>query len=563
MAKKQKSKKYSPSLKTAIGRSTRRPRAAESILLWTQAHSHVVFLVLMTIASLRIISTYNVFSHTSDEPTHIACGMEWLSKGTFLYEPKHPPLARVAAAMGPYLAGVRSYGTRNMFTEGLAVLLRDGHYDRNLFLARLGILPFFWVASLVVYLWAKKYVGEPGATVAVLFFTFLPPILAHGGLATTDMALAAMVGASFLSGLVWLEQPTARYGLLFGALTGLAVLSKLSALVFIPAGFAAALIWYVLTTRPGIFSILRAVKAHLATFALAVLTGSVTIWAGYRFSVGSVSFATVRLPAPELYAGIQQLIEHNRVGHPAYLLGQHSRSGWWYYYLVVLAVKTPLPFLAMLLYGLLCKKKRESTFATGLAMAFSLGILLFSLTSRINIGVRHILPVYIGFSVVVGAAATRLVQRARNFRLAAYMFGGLVLWMVLGSALSHPDYLPYFNALAGNRPEQVLIDSDLDWSQDMKRTAKRLKALGAAEVAYSPFSLSDPVAQGFPPVKRFNPLTPSPGWNAANLTMLKGLRFGYWEHPEVKFWADEIKPTERIGKGMLLWYFPPSKPSEQ
>src|SRR6185295_5001467 len=101
-----------------------------------------------------------------------ACGLEWLSEGRYHYETQHPPLARVAAALGPYLAGTRSYNTSEMWEEGMAILFRDDHYDRTMFLARLGMLPFFWAGCLVVYLWAKRYFGEPSAFFAVLCFTF-------------------------------------------------------------------------------------------------------------------------------------------------------------------------------------------------------------------------------------------------------------------------------------------------------------------------------------------------------------------------------------------------------
>src|SRR5580700_921542 len=132
---------------------------------------HIFVFLLVLVGSARIASTYWVFSQTSDEPPHIACGMEWLSRGTYHYEAQHPPLARAAVALGPFLAGVRSFGLPDMADEGMALLYRDGHGDRNLALARLGILPFFWIACTVVYLWAKRYFGETAAAFAVLCFT--------------------------------------------------------------------------------------------------------------------------------------------------------------------------------------------------------------------------------------------------------------------------------------------------------------------------------------------------------------------------------------------------------
>jgi len=148
--------------------------------------SRIIAVVLVAIASLRIAGTYPVFNQTFDEPLHIACGVEWL--GSVVCADETPPLARVAAAAGPYLLGARSKGTpyRDMdseYKEGAAILYRGHRYDLTLALARLGILPFFWIACLVVYQWGKRY-GAGVAVVAVFLFSFLPPVLGHEGFLT-------------------------------------------------------------------------------------------------------------------------------------------------------------------------------------------------------------------------------------------------------------------------------------------------------------------------------------------------------------------------------------------
>src|SRR5215472_10514832 len=109
---------------------------------------------LVVIGSLRIIATYTVFNHTIDEPDNLAAGMEYLSTGRFLYEDVHPPLARVMAAVGPFLAGERFHPGPNAYGEGYRILGTGAHYERVLELARAGILPFFWIGSAVVFLWA-------------------------------------------------------------------------------------------------------------------------------------------------------------------------------------------------------------------------------------------------------------------------------------------------------------------------------------------------------------------------------------------------------------------------
>jgi hypothetical protein len=532
-------------------------RAARS-LSFLERRSLAISLTLVLIASIRIIATYTVFSRTSDEPAHIACGMEWLDKGVYRWEPQHPPLARVAAALGPYLLGIRSQGTvkRNLFSmtyEGIAILDRDQHDDLTLALARLGILPFFWIACLVVYWWGKRYFGAAVGAVSVFLFSFLPPVLAHAGLATTDMALTAFLGAAFLSGLVWTGQPTPAHAVWFGACTGLAVLSKFSCLVFLPASVAAALAWHVFSERPKMAWLARAVKERLPSFGLAVLVACLLIWAGYRFSFGR------GLPAPELYSGIQTVIMHNTEGHPGYLLGERSTTGWWYFFEVALAVKTPLAFLILLGFGVALALRRQPRYRRPwLPLAFAGGILLAGVFSRINIGLRHVLPVYIGFAVLTAVAVVRLWELAETRKWVRIGLPLLVVWLAGSSLLSHPDYLAYFNELGGSEPEKILVDSDLDWGQDLKRLARRLHEAGAREVAFLPLTLGDIEHEmGLPAIQGMDVQRPSPGWNAVGVTCWKELRLGLGDkHPEAALWPDRIEPTERVGKSVLLYYFP-------
>jgi hypothetical protein len=134
----------------------------------------------------------------------------------------------------------------------------------------------------------------------------------------------------------------------------------------------------------------------------------------------------------------------------------------------------------------------------------------------------------------------------------------------------------------------VLVDSDLDWGQDVKRLAARLREAGAQQVFFTPMAYADLAAQGLPPVKANSPFGPSPGWNAVSLSVLRKFwlltqkqaedRTGNYcagalaacrpiastaglgdSLPEVPLWPDQVKPPERIGKSIWLWYFPPAR----
>ena len=527
-------------------------------------HSGAIVLGLVLIGSIRIASTYKVFNHTFDEPIHLACGLEWLDKGVYRWEAQHPPLARVATALGPYLAGIRSpqlpkKNELSMTHEGLAALYQGSRYDLILALARLGILPFFWIACLVVYRWGKRF--DPAtAVVAVFFFSFLPPILAHASFATTDMALTALLGAAFLSGIVWLENPTRRTGAHFGALLGLMVLSKFSALVFFPASAALALGLYLFAERPTPAWFMGAVRQRAVTFGLAALTAILIVWAGYRFSFGKVDFANIRLPAPEFFRGIEEVRMHNELGHRSYLLGKLSGSGFWHFYPVALAVKTPIAFLLLLGWGaILSFRSWRREWRVLLPLAFSTGILLVGIFSRINIGIRHVLPVYFGFSLIAAWAAGRLWNKTQHLWI-RYAVGILQLWFAGSSLAIHPDYLAYFNEAAGEHPENILVDSDLDWEQDIKRLSTRLRELGVQEVTFAHIMVLELEKQhGFPRLnRRMDVQYPNPGWTAVTMTLLKQRRLGLLEnHPEVTPWPERYEPRERVGKGILLYYIPP------
>jgi hypothetical protein len=481
-------------------------------------------ILLVVIASARIISTYTVFNHTVDEPDHLAAGMEWLSAGKYLYEDQHPPLARVMGALGPYLAGERWHAGPDSYHEGYRILGHDAHYDRILALGRLGILPFFWIASAVVFLWGLRIGGPAAALCATVLFTTLPPVLAHSGLITTDLAAAAWIGAAGLASLYWAERPDRRRTVVFGVAIGLACLSKFSALLFLPAALLAmhrGQLW-------------RYRRSLMIACALAFLV----IWAGYRFSFARVEYLHVRLPAPRFFTGLATLWAHNAAGHASYLLGRTSPAGFWYYYPVALAIKTPIALLLLSCGAAMPSCRRPLTFCAA--------ILVCALASRINIGVRHVLPIYLGLAVIGGGVAAAMLQR----RATSWILAALLLWHVASGALRHPDYLAYTNEFAGSHPENFLADSDLDWGQDMKRLASRLQHAGATEVTFEPFLKTYPTLAGdaFPRILPVDADHPAPGWNVVSVST--------WKIFGVPQWANRMPPQERVGRSILLWHVP-------
>ncbi len=564
-------------LRPAIPGSVARNFWESSLAPFLEKYFVALCVCLIAIACTRVIFTYGALSLTNDEPFHLACGLEFLAKHSYQLETQHPPLARMMVALGPYLAGARPLGLSDAGIEGVGIIARSGSVDRTIFLMRLGNLPFFILACLVVGAWSWHGFGKPTAVLATGLFTLLPTILADAGLATTDMALAANLGAAFLCMILWAESPTVARSMLFGLFTALACLSKFTALGFLLIAAIVALVFYFAVSWPGRRGIWELARPRFVLLPVVAVTVIVMVWAGYRFSVGSFYTAALKLPwkhftlpAPEFFDGIRSAVRHDQRGHPAFLLGEFSSGGWWYYFPVALAVKTPIAFLLLVALGVsVCVRKRVCAEYL-MPLAFVLGILLPAMVSRIDIGIRHIEPIYLGLSIVAALGLRYLIQRARSGVAAAMTAGVLVAWMVISVAVHHPDYLAYFNGFAGKRPEEVLVDSNYDWGQDLRLLATRLQQLGVKE-----FSLAerDGVAPRFPqrnacleawyglPTIRDGPASmPQPGWNVVSSTVAKSLsRFpesALYQGPSTgKRWYEQIAPSERVGP-LLLYNIP-------
>src|SRR6266851_6791564 len=214
---------------------------SSSLHSWWRVGWVFYIFVILALGTLPIIGTYLVFSHTFDEPAHIAAGMELLDRGTFTYEQQHPPLARLAVAVGPYVLGARSHGASYLGDEGLAILYTSSEYLHTLSAARLGVLPFF--LALVSFTWsgAHREFGTAAGAAAALILVTTPPLLAHAGLATTDVPVAAACVSALFAFVLWLEYPNAWRSAIVGAAAALAITAKLSAMAFLPVCFVAAL----------------------------------------------------------------------------------------------------------------------------------------------------------------------------------------------------------------------------------------------------------------------------------------------------------------------------------
>ncbi len=533
----------------------------------TRSRELLLVALLAAIALTRVVTCYPVFSQTYDEPMHIAAGLEWLDQGIYTLAIQNPPLTRILEALGPRWDGARFERIGSPIAIGNLALYGGGDYVRRLSLARLGNLPLLLIAIAAVALWGRRATGSAaGSIVAVLLFSTIPAVLGHAGVATGDLGCVTGFAVLIVAAMAWLDDPRLARAALVGIALGFAILLKfLTVLFFLPAFLAIALLR--VRDRGTI-----PWRTTLRDATCAALIGSFLIWAGYRFTVvpaarlpelvlpdspflpalSFLSRAHVPLPAGEFIAAILTVAEMNRRStYPSFFLGRVDIHGHTLFYPTVFAIKTPLPLLALLAcaLALLVTRWRNTTWLEMSGVVAFATILLSSFLIHIDGGIRYILPVYAA-AAVAGTTAAVAIWRWRP-RAGPAVVVLLIASQITASAAIHPDYLADFNLLAGAHPERIVIDSDLDWGQDLFRLADAAHEMGIRELSVAYFGTADPRQHNLAPVvHELPPGRRVTGWIAIS----EVLRAPIWT--DGYRWLAAYRPVRKAGKSIVMYYVP-------
>jgi hypothetical protein len=261
-------------------------------------------------------------------------------------------------------------------------------------------------------------------------------------------------------------------------------------------------------------------------------------------------------PFHQLWAGVEEVAQHNAGGHDSFFCSQVSHEGHWLFFPTVLLVKTPLPFLILAGFGTLIavrRHRREWRYLVPLVSAMA--ILAVAMASRIHLGVRYVLPLYPMLAMIagIGAASLFVTRSIKSWVLLTL----LILGQLGVSFTNFPDYLTYFNALAGVEPERLLVDSDLDWGQDVNRVATELRARGIGRVFAALQGNADLSRHGFPAHGDLDWYQPATGWIVISLTQWA---FGTNPPPFDGYaWLKALDPVAMIGKTVRLYYVDPAQ----
>lgn len=486
--------------------------------------------VICIITLLAIIAVFQLTSireenQTIDEGVHLAAGVSYWLTGDFRLNEEHPPLVKLISALPVVLAQPTIHWDSPSWQEGNQwAFARDLLYewgndaDTLLLLGRLPMIALTLTLGVVLYLWGRRLAGDWAGLFTLAWFAFDPNFLAHGRYITTDVPVTLGYAATLYLFVRLLDRWTWQRMLAFAAIFGLTQVTKFSALFLYAIIILAPILWYCKTQTAK--TIAKRVLTVLG-LALAGTIVAVTMVYGGQLKKGSedpwvqalyqerqsvvreqrvatqpgtvqkiisltnpdtrigktIENVVLHTPIPSwsYFKGIVLVLNHDYWGHLAYVNGTFSNFGWWWYFPFALLIKTPFATLILLCVAICAVIKssnvRKFFYSPSMLLLTGVGVLylLWSMTSNLNLGVRHVYPVYVGMFVTIGVLLANVWLSPR--RWLKVVIGGISILYVTTSFLAYPAYTAYFSEIVGgtaNGPK-YLVDSNIDWGQDAKR----------------------------------------------------------------------------------------------
>jgi hypothetical protein len=479
---------------------------------------------LLAILTAELLLSLRQMSLTLDESAHLYAGYQHWRARDFGVNPEHPPLVKLVAALPLLGMELKQPHPPNPFFvveeyAGGGELMQANNMDLLVIRGRTAVCVFTLLLGVLVFAMGYEMFGPETALLALALFTFEPTVLAHGALVTTDMGLAACLCAAVYAFYRYVKKPGALRLLVFGVTVGLALATKMSGVLILPIVVvcAAAELIPIWNTR-------RALQLAGAICAGAAI-GYVILWGFYGFRYAARPAGLVMMPAlaqfvhmmpgqtqtwvvvhlaqwrllPEAYLYGWTKLPAGVTHVSGFLFGRLYPRGSWMYFPAALLIKSSLTLLLLTLLapvlfvrGLL-PYRRELVF-------LGAGILVFlgaSMTSDLNIGVRHVLPVYPFAAVLAGACAWTI---AKSSKVGVYAVAAALLFQMISSLHTYPNYIPYANEAFGgpDKSHLYLADSNVDWGQTLNQVSAYLRGHQITDCWIAQTGFTDLAAAGVP-----------------------------------------------------------------
>ncbi len=555
-------------------------------------HSHQLFVVaLLLVGVLLLMWSAATQAGTYDEITFLGVGRYLWHSGDFDIQHVrfHPPLMyyvnSIFLEFGPGRWDLGLDASKHFtYFAGRGYLYRGGQSpDAVLLLVRYPFVLLFVLLGAVLYRWGLEVYGRSSALLTLALYVTSPTVLAHASIAGNDFLLTVTYTLTIF--VLW--QALRRSGwwrwVLMGGLWGATLLTKATGMVL--WGVVPLLsLWSWWASRKGGWTR----RIPLWGVAVGVLGASLiallVVASGYGFhalpaftaetrphrkidlligwmgtSVRDQVYRWIEIPIPG-YRYVTMLMRqfaHVTEGHEAYLLGQRSTQGWWYFFPVAMSIKTPMTTLLLWLGGIsgtflqAFRRQGENRWRVWNSVVWwgtPIGVILLpAMAGSANMGVRLVLPIYPFLFLFAGTVLAFWEKRYRWWRRIVW---AMVLLGFLSVLLQAPRYLSYVNEAWGGPQAgwQLVGDSNYDWGQSLKELKAYLDEQGIEEIYLAYFGGELPQMRGI--VYKSLPCHPVRGVVVISVTYLQGL---YLDNPECYSWLRTKSPVAKIGH--TLWVY--------
>ncbi len=556
-----------------------------------------------------------------DEIAHIPSGYSYITTGDYRLNPEHPPLIKDLAAVPLLFLNLKfpyDYWKANLpvinnqWQMGWKFIYETAGNDPSKILeaAHIPMMLLSLTLGLLVFIWAKKLFGVKAGLFALVLYAFDASIIAHSRFVTTDLGISFALFLNLFSLFYFLEKPTKKRMFLTAVTFFIALVTKFSVAILGPVYI---IIFLMLLARKGtqkettlltgIFDqkLTKRFISALVSFAIICLSGVVMMWGFYFFhtmnmpaevqralihesipgnsvvadTLAGMSGNQVTKPLAQWLLGFSMVAGHVEGGHDAFLLGMTSNKGWWYYYPVVLALKTAIPIFFFLAFLFIFRKKLQwnGWFTEIYLWVLPLVLLVMGMQGSINLGIRYMLPIF-PFIFVAVARLTGLIDFTaiknglKDWKAlsVALLIPVLTVWYVLGSLSAYPHYLSYFNEFVGGYQNgyKYLTDSNLDWGQDVKRLSEWIKTSDMSKEHKCQYQTYVDVFPGSMPAAYYIGRDRMIEWHVQNgkPTGCFAISATFYQNSKMKkeanggmdyAWLDSEKPITNIGGSILIY----------
>lgn len=579
----------------------------------------IMITVLLTVMAAVMFFSSRGDSAIVDEIAHIPAGYSYITTGDYRLNPEHPALIKDLAAIPLLIKGVKfpydlwraNVGVvNNQWEVGWKFIYRSGNDPGTMLtLARIPVMLISLGLGFLVYLWASKLYGKKAGIFALVLYVFDANIIAHSRFVTTDLGISFALFLHMFTLWWFIKKPNWKTLLLAGFTFAVALVTKFSVAILAPIY---VIVFGMMVIKRGeyegknILSMTAAGKWYkrflgsVVSLGLIALIGFFLMWIFYfphtmnmppqvqrdliveslpgsplNPTLEKMSGNVVTRPLAQYALGFSMVFSHVEGGHDAFLLGQVSNKGWWYYYPVAIALKTAIPIfiftiLAFALWKFLPKK---DWFTEVYLWVLPPVLLVMGMTGSINLGIRYMLPVYpfvfVSISKLAGLIDWEWIKSLLNHKkkilktktlniVMTIVISILMLWYIIGSLGAYPYYLSYYNESVGGYKNgyKYLTDSNTDWGQDVKRLARWVEKDNVEKIYIDVFPGSMPASYylGDKMVEWHVQNGRPKGIFAVSATFYQNSRLKKDKNDGMDYsWLDDKKPIENIGGSILIY----------